>query len=682
MRIGRKLAALAVSAAMIVSAVPVTAFADDKAPERISVQIGEISFLGSMNMPYYYSDNYFAHSGKEEDEHLRTLSVILSAATGDAGTVSGLLTEVGFCKDDVAVEDYDKTPTVDTIGTVIAHKDGDPKILAVVVRGIGYGAEWGSNLTAGASGDTAGFAAAAAKVVARIKDYEQKNGVSGAKIWITGYSRAGTVADLTGKYINEHLDEFDITADDLYDYTFEAPRASATETKYENIHNVLNPNDIVPQVYPKAWGIYTSGHDDILPVPDGKVQPKVLNVFGLKIEDEKLSGEPVDPVSMTEFEESFLALLTNSITRDEYAAAETYAVPLILTAFTLNSEQMAALLEMVKAAFQGSLQELLTNLAPLFSTPKGTPEYEQYITALAQTLSDALDQQDHSACLTDEQYAAAKQAIPSLLRLAIPVLVSDLTSSFATIATFAGNASAIIDHHRPENVIPVIAQLDSYYTKKNEIKRGYAKFIFTVPDEETLYDDEALKKIGFNDTDIEYLTRGFDVVYKGEFLPYGDTPSYDKLPAEDPAKELIAKYAEENGIDLSFTTLGVLKLTRTRGFEEPEDVSVPFDATLLLDETEEKNLPADRVKLFYVDTKNNKVTEMDSECVFSEKYGHMVVKAPLSQEGIYMLANKALPKEEPPKDDDSSPKTGAAVPVTIMIAASPVLLMASKRRKH
>ena len=79
------------------------------------------------------------------------------------------------------------------------------------------------------------------------------------KLWITGYSRAGAVADLTAVYINEHTAEFETSADDVYVYTFEAPAASASDKVYDNIHETRNKNDIINYVYPESWGIYSNG---------------------------------------------------------------------------------------------------------------------------------------------------------------------------------------------------------------------------------------------------------------------------------------------------------------------------------------------------------------------------------------------------------------------------------------
>ena len=235
--------------------------------------------------------------------------------------------------------------------------------------------------------------------------------------------------------------------------------------------------------------------------------------------------------------------------------------------------------------------------------------------------------------------------------------------------------------------------------------RGYAEYFFYVPDEEELYDDDALRDIGFDDNDIDCLKRGLDVVYKGQFAPY-DYASYADIPGDDPLKELIGSYGEENGIDLSFTSFAVLTASRTRGDEEPEeDIDVDFQATLLLDDTEEAALPPDRGRLYYIDAENSAVTEIASEYVFSEKYSHMTVEARLTQKGLYMLAAVAAGDEdsqdssdtEDPQDsseaessedapvtsgsDDTNPATGKALPAAVMIAALALVIFAVKRRK-
>ena len=210
---------------------------------------------------YYYSDNYFKESGKIDNEHLLAMSYNLALSTFEIRGCSyskTLLKDIGF-KNFIAYDMKEK-PTLDTVGMVIATKKvGKNNIIAVAIRGEKYDSEWGNNFIVGESGDAKGFSDSSVKVIDRIKKYISDNNIDNVKLWITGYSRAGTIADLTGVYINKHLSEFNTTADDLYIYTFEAPAASIDDTIYDNIYTVRSVNDLIPFVYPKEWGFHTNG---------------------------------------------------------------------------------------------------------------------------------------------------------------------------------------------------------------------------------------------------------------------------------------------------------------------------------------------------------------------------------------------------------------------------------------
>ena len=105
------------------------------------------------------------------------------------------------------------------MGMVIAHKEVAGKnLIAVAIRGEKYDSEWGNNFIVGKSGNAKGLNDSSIKVINRIKKYIQNNHLDNNKIWIAGYSRAGTIANLTGVYINNHLDEFNTNADNLYIY--------------------------------------------------------------------------------------------------------------------------------------------------------------------------------------------------------------------------------------------------------------------------------------------------------------------------------------------------------------------------------------------------------------------------------------------------------------------------------
>ena len=279
-----------------------------------SVQTGTFKYMPAFENEteerYYYSDNYFNQSGKVYNEHLMGMSYSLALSTFEirgAEYSKALLKEIGF--KDISVTDMVEKPTLETIGTVIAHKKFNGKnLIAVAIRGEKYDSEWGNNFIVGKSGNAKGFDDTSQKVINRIQTYINDNNLDNTQIWIVGYSRAGTVADLTGVYINNHLDTFNTTAEDLYIYTFEAPAASKDETVYDNIYSIRNKNDLIPMVYPVEWEFYNNGQ--IITLGEDK---KIMSYIGLEEESE------YQEVVMNEFYQQFFGWLTSRLDRETYS---------------------------------------------------------------------------------------------------------------------------------------------------------------------------------------------------------------------------------------------------------------------------------------------------------------------------------------------------------------------------
>ncbi|MBP5291907.1 MAG: hypothetical protein J6Y90_04755 [Lachnospiraceae bacterium] len=177
--------------------------------------------------------------------------------------------------------------------------------------------------------------------------YLSEQGITGpVKLWITGYSRGGAVANLVGgeldnwsdmiailgekgfideqseeaEAINYYVAGFDLlknadisfTKEDIYVYCFEPPAgrlisedrtASADDTKvvqkneeyYGNIFNIVNPNDLVIYSVPAAYGFGRYGIDLCLPVQgvtDGydEMEEKVSEIY----DDLDSGGEYLD----------------------------------------------------------------------------------------------------------------------------------------------------------------------------------------------------------------------------------------------------------------------------------------------------------------------------------------------------------------------------------------------------
>ena len=160
--------------------------------------------------------------------------------------------------------DFDVIPSIDTIGTAIAHKTaGDAVLIAVSISGNNYQGEWAGNLTVDDDNRVKGFNDAADKVTERlnkyISDYDLKGNL---RLWTAGYSRAAAVTnDFAADAVDSGLYEA------VYAYTFGTPRTTREENAdhYHSIFNLLNPFDMVPMSPFPEWGFVRYGIDLFLP---------------------------------------------------------------------------------------------------------------------------------------------------------------------------------------------------------------------------------------------------------------------------------------------------------------------------------------------------------------------------------------------------------------------------------
>jgi len=132
-------------------------------------------------------------------------------------------------------------------------------ILAIVVRGGGYGGEWVSNGNVGNGENHTGFLTAANQVIDEAKkiidDYASDSIV---KLWITGFNRGAATANLVAAKMNEYASgKTNLIKEDIYAYTFATPLNTkdikAQSNQYNNIFNIINPVDLVPNVPFASW---------------------------------------------------------------------------------------------------------------------------------------------------------------------------------------------------------------------------------------------------------------------------------------------------------------------------------------------------------------------------------------------------------------------------------------------
>ena len=191
---------------------------------------------------------------------------------------------------------YKEKMTTETMGVACAHKkivdNGKTyTLLAIVPRSAGYEAEWGGNFvmneTDEDTGDSAGFRHGKEIVLDYAKEYIEKYGISGdIKVWTSGYSRGAGVTNQVAAAIlnrpNEVLgSSIDLTPENFYCYTYGTPKAASsvagtegdcTDSRFDYIHNVWEPYDIVTVAPPKNFGFARYGTDDHYASADRKAR--------------------------------------------------------------------------------------------------------------------------------------------------------------------------------------------------------------------------------------------------------------------------------------------------------------------------------------------------------------------------------------------------------------------------
>lgn len=287
----------------------------------ITTSMGYFKYAGQINQDsdsvaeYWYSDSYFNRSATRYNASLATMSLCLELSTWSSyekdnwykpsktpndpdfwqdklynvkslllGTPGGKEGYGGIDFSDFKANDFwQAAPTKDSIGVCAARKSISTSLgkqytlIALVVRGGCYGAEWASNFTIGKSGEHDGFATARDNVLDFLDSYisslNLRDNEKNIKIWITGYSRAGATANMVAGALDSYHslpDGATTSIDDIYCYTFEAPQGAVRSNlngNYSNIFNVLNLNDLVPLVAPYSWDFarYNYQNDKALP---------------------------------------------------------------------------------------------------------------------------------------------------------------------------------------------------------------------------------------------------------------------------------------------------------------------------------------------------------------------------------------------------------------------------------
>lgn len=211
---------------------------------------------------FEYSDRWFEADADTYHHAIARASLGLSlsafrAKTGDPDRyILDWMQTLGFTQ--LSSQDYDQEPSIDTISTMIGQKQlpSGETLLAVAVCGQGYKNEWLSNLDIGDQPEHRGFSSAAQKVAQRVEDYIQDHNLTSPRLWLSGFSRAGAVANLTGaKLMEKGL----FTLENAFIYTFATPNATRNPVPYPNMFNIVGKFDPVARIPFQEWGFGRHG---------------------------------------------------------------------------------------------------------------------------------------------------------------------------------------------------------------------------------------------------------------------------------------------------------------------------------------------------------------------------------------------------------------------------------------
>ena len=331
---------------------------------------------------FYYSDSFFTHPATQYDHQLAlaTLGLVCAAANtiasdaeywvngsvGREAHIAAAYEALGFGDALFCNYDLDTGRAGDFVGYSLARKtlilNGQrTTLVALILRGGGYGGEWASNFHMGDTSAHTGFVTPVAAVFASLKAYLARAGQSGAlKLWLGGYSRGAAVANLTAARIRQQLPQ--IAQENTFVYTFAAPAALTaadrpdlqadydndhtadgglkTDWDVSNIFNIISSGDIVARVMPEEWGYHRNGNDRFLPSTAYQNELDDLSII-----ENRMGGVPLrfDQLATKEDVDSVIAaaLAFCKSAANYHEKYEAAFMDMLQCAFTLSEKEAA-----------------------------------------------------------------------------------------------------------------------------------------------------------------------------------------------------------------------------------------------------------------------------------------------------------------------------------------------------
>lgn len=240
-----------------------------------------------------YNDAHFDGDSYEYNNNLAKLSLELVESSASINNIKKALCRYNFNSDNntkfFGFEDDDNEYVDMCISLNEDYiKDDD---LLVVVLSCYYGDKgWASNFKVGSNElYHQGFYESAKTNYLLIKDYINTKSLNTdkVKVLITGFSRSAAVANITSILLSS---EGLLKRDNIYTYAFATPNYienTGHNSDYDNIFNIINPNDLVtlvPLSSEKTWNFTRLGKDVLLNVSVNKqreIKEKISNFYSV-----------------------------------------------------------------------------------------------------------------------------------------------------------------------------------------------------------------------------------------------------------------------------------------------------------------------------------------------------------------------------------------------------------------
>lgn len=222
-----------------------------------SLRKADTEKTGGYNLSFHYKSEYFEKDATVFNKDLALLSSGMSMMAESEATIKNFYNSVYFDE----VETHYVEHTKDSVCYALASRKYESyDLISVVVSGNNYGLEWANNALVGLEGDHEGFSLRANDIYASLKTFLADH--TNYKIWISGYSRGGAIANVLSHYILSK-EEIEIAQKDMFVYTFECPKGldKNNAPEYNNVFNVLYSGDLVTYVGPSEYGFARCGKD-------------------------------------------------------------------------------------------------------------------------------------------------------------------------------------------------------------------------------------------------------------------------------------------------------------------------------------------------------------------------------------------------------------------------------------